>query len=157
VLSDLITPIADAMDVEHSIGAEKLLEHSAPPRVVWVPTKDRYDGPIQQSRTVRSLFTCHSGYDVHLWGESFDAARELRRSFLEVLMANAIASFEIGAGEWVGFDRPRWLKSGEVYVLSLTIMEPITAAPKSLVTVTSVAFDSTGAVPGDNVLQAGEG
>lgn len=141
------------------LGPQYLAEHSAPPRVVWVPSDDLFDGGRVLVRDRFTPLSVRAGFDVHCWGEDLDATRELRRKLLVALHAQGGASLQVERARWAFAPDPLtpWLADGCAWVVRVTLLEPIPADPYATTTVATVALEPfADAAPGDGQLDATE-
>jgi hypothetical protein len=158
-LAELLGPVMTRVGLPLLIGAETLNEHAAPPRIVWVPSVDQFTAAQQGEFYAASRLTCVAGFDVHVWGASFDAARELRRKLVDALHLEYSGSYSIVSAEWVAFDRPEWLRDGQAWVARVTLSEPLTEdtqAITSMVAETDELLSFPDAASGDGKLDAVE-
>lgn len=113
------------------LGARHLLEHGAPPRIVWVPTQDTIGAPLYIGTHPVRLFDSQLGIAVHCWGETFDEAIALRDAFVRASRLLQGAAFEITGGGFYNPNDDGWIKLGEVYALSCSVPLPIFEEPLS--------------------------
>lgn len=134
IFDDLLALLTSAgVTAPMHLGARHLVELAAPPRIVWVPTTDTIGAPKNLGMNPRHLFTSDLGIAVHCWGESFDAALELRDAFVRAARRYAHALFTISGGGFYNPAEDAWIKLGEVYVLQCSFPLPITDSPASAV------------------------
>ncbi len=145
-LSDIISAVTATgslpLGATVEIGEENLAKEGTPPRVVWVPTSDRFVAPTERGATTqRSLHTRQAGVDVHLWGADFAGAESLLAAFVYALRQVVGANYLVTSGQWFG---QRLQAHGRIYVLSLVIGVPLAEpAPQRTVVVSEpqdVAF-----------------
>ncbi len=117
---------ADVPNLQHELGADTVDFHGAPPRVVWVPSTDQYDGdPKRGARTQPAIYEVSEGFDVHLHGADYDAARDLRDAFLRALHRETMGCSTPESGEWAP-GNAGVVRDGRVYVLSIRVQVPVT-------------------------------
>lgn len=102
--------------------------NGAPPRYVWVPTRDTI-GPFTESggfaaRLPRPLLTRRAGVDCHVWGASLAAT--------ETMVHALIAAAHLTLGAYGEYDGVQWQPeamnaSGVLAIVSFVIPIPITA------------------------------
>lgn len=139
-------------DGEILIGRQYQFEGSAPPRIVFVPTKsvfpdkDVYNrsptggaGPYtaeqlaqNQNRSIRSE---NITFEVRCWGASptndpgldFDYTQALYQQVIRSIDHLALGSYIIGAGDWTDakFTSGQLIRDGREMVFSVTFMTPI--------------------------------
>ena len=88
----LVNPLLVAAfpTLEVQIGGEFVTEQSAPPRMVWVPTADTFEGAEQhQAAEPRAIMTRVSGCDVHIWGATVLATEQLIQTLIQTLHGTA--------------------------------------------------------------------
>lgn len=108
------------------LGAEHWIAEGTPPRVVWVPTSDRFDPPAQEHRQYRAYRTRVAGVELRIWGADIGAVETLVNELIVAIHDNARGAYELGAGRWDGQDGAELLELGRAYVLSLTFRIPVT-------------------------------
>lgn len=153
---------AEVAGVKWEVSTRALPTHGAPPRVVWVPGRDRWEGPQKTPRgggaSGRSLATCHAGVELHCWGADRPAAWALVRSIVRALRRRVGPEpfLRIEAGAWLSVTGAATL--GEAYVLAVSVALDVPALPDppATATPTGAALDATGAAAGDGNLDAGE-
>lgn len=140
--------------LQTGLGQRDLDEHSVYPRMVWVPTRDAYTAPTRDRAQQRSLRTCDTVCEVHLWGEEIADVEGMRERLFTVLQAIAPGAWDSTAGEWT---QPGTTTAGEklVMLVSLKFSQHELPAPTT-VTITAVAPDTTGSAPSDGNLDVGE-
>jgi hypothetical protein len=134
---------ADVPGLQHALGADELDAHGAPPRVVWVPSTDQYDGdPKRGARTQPAIYEVSEGFDVHIHGANYDDARDLRDMFLRALHRETMGSSTPESGEWVP-GNAGVVRDGRVYVLSIRVQTPVTQQTQALQTATPAGVTET--------------
>jgi hypothetical protein len=125
-LLDVFTAVGGALgSIPSLFGEENLAEHGAPPRVVWVPTADKFGPPTQRGSVVgdaRALHTNRAAVAVHCWGADTASALALRDQFIVALRGQIGPNYELQDGGWAG---QAMMTNGRVYILSLTLNIPI--------------------------------
>lgn len=140
--------------LQTGLGQRDLDALSAYPRMVWVPQRDAYTPPTRDRALQRSLRTCETTCEVHLWGETIADVEGMRERLLTVLQAIAPGAWDATAGEWT---QPGATTAGEqlVMLVVLRFSQHELPAPTT-VTITAVAPDTTGSADPDGQLQTGE-
>lgn len=138
-----------------AIGARELAKISAPPRVVWVPSRDQIGPKEVASRENPSIYTRFAGVNAHCWGASLEATETLLHAVIAALYATAHGSLRVAGVEWAA---PEVVTRGELAILSFALAIPVLklTTPTQAVEITSVEDESTGAVAGDGILTSGE-
>jgi hypothetical protein len=151
VLADFINAVsAEIPGVPSLIGAEHLAANATPPRLVWVPTTDRFDGAEKGGSISRSMRTRVAGVDLHIWGDDLAAAETLLHQAVSAVHRVAYGSYEVLAGRWLTDDGRELLLKGRVYVLSLAVRMPVTDA-LTKATVTQIVETKKMAFPAGDV------
>lgn len=128
------------------IGRQWLASQSAPPRIVFVPTRSRFDMgrdsygvDVQAKRSQwlqRSIGSEFVHFDVHVWGAAtppdpnggdFDATQVLYQALYQSLWDIAQSSFTMTEGTWVDQapGESQLQKLGHEFVFDLEIGTPI--------------------------------
>jgi len=110
------------------LGGEWSASEGSPPRVVWVPSEDAFDGDPKGGTNPSAIYEAAEGFNVHLWGADFDPTRELRSAFLRALHRNAKGSCRIHRGLWVPANAGL-VREGRLYLLSIAVLVPVTRDP----------------------------
>lgn len=143
VLTALALPVPTYL-----VGADKLYNLDAPPRIVWVPGREVIAGPHAQGgdgvSNPRPLRTRHAQVQVHVWGaHATDAALDL--GVTEVLANHLVAAInDVCHGAWdthsASWDtgQASTTRKGMVYVLDLELQIPFTRELDTLHVVTSM-------------------
>lgn len=121
-----ITPLLPS-EVTVRIGAKFLKDNSGvPPRIVWVPTRDRF-GPTENLQgDDPQLHTCMAGCEAHLWVADYEAGETLRNQVIAACNELYEGSYELGA-------EAGWLKATEgavgdlglVYLMFIAFSVPV--------------------------------
>ncbi len=122
------------------IGSEFLMQNEAPPRIVWVPTKDRYGPPRGVGGNPRNVRTRHVGYECHVWGVDYEAAELLADQVQAALYFLYWGVFQVTEGQWpqnLGATAGEVTQFGRNYVFFFTIDIPIAEAGQTTGTATS--------------------
>lgn len=157
VVADFATAYASAPALAHEVSTRALAEHGAPPRVVWVPTSDEFQGaqknPRGGSTLQHSLMTRACGVTLVCWAETVSAAEDL----VEMLVRHLVRAAGVGA-VGITIQRGQWVSEagasqcGEGYALSITYPVDIraqAATPPTRPTVTPVLNTAGTGTPGD--------
>lgn len=151
------------------VGEEYLINNDAPPRVIWVPTRDQFDGALRYSKpptamTPRSIFTRRAGCQIHVWGagtvvdtnpyKDIAATELLLNRFLYMLRQVAYGAFTLTGGSWL--PKANRGELGRCYLLDVTFDIPVVPAPAddatTSVTLTNVdPMSGTAVFPGSEV------
>ncbi len=124
--------------VKTQIGPEYLRSHDAPPRVIWVPSRDRYGPPMSTGADPRQLRTRLAGCEVHVWERDYEAVEVLLNLVQAAIHAVAYGCYSIEAeAGWLALDGPLQ-HLGRVYVFHAVFMIPVTAAPATTGKVVSI-------------------
>jgi hypothetical protein len=129
-------------------GKEFLAEHASPPRVVWVPTSDTYELPIQNQAAgsppapsatgtnPRPIWIRWAGAELHIWGAAKEQEKETRQREKDQSVMDALVNQTIVALQKLvpGYYRlqggmqtpsPTAVRKGFVYILRVQIAVPI--------------------------------
>ena len=132
-------------DVTIELGAQRLHDHTAPPRILWVPSEDEYGPPVSKGERPVSMpgsaFTKLAGFDIHVWGADETATEELNRLFIEVCHLCIGGAFDIKSGSWEKDGETA--ENGIEYVLLITLKLPVTLSPDTTVQVTQWPITQT--------------
>jgi hypothetical protein len=139
--------IAADMDPEPApkflFGQAQLFSAGAPPRIVWVPTREEYGPPKSATDGVtnpRPLHTRNVQVEAHIWGRDTDEAERLLEIVARALHTLAWGPGRILSGHWdVGGDAKT--VKGEVYVMTLLCERPVTRAPDETAIVNAMAIE----------------
>lgn len=152
--------VAEVPAVMHELSTRALPENASPPRIVWVPSRDRWEAGQKRPRgggsTGKSLATCRAGLEVHCWGASRAAAWTLVKAVVRALRKR------LGPEPFLYLEGGMWLATGqmtqgEAYALAISVALDVPALPApTTTTITAVATDSTRSTTGDGNVDAGE-
>jgi hypothetical protein len=139
---------------QNALDAQKA---GAAPRIVWV-WDDNEEGrpPSHAGASPRALATRVCVLNVHIWGQSEEQAEELFYVVVRAALEMFPGACQYAGASWPTRADPDRAKRGALVIPSLEFAAPIPAAAPELVRILSVDFDSTQAVTGDHVLEAGE-
>lgn len=146
--------LAEVAGCTFSVGSRVADDQSDYPRVRWVPIVDE-PGPAPKNSPIasglqRALMGMPTTFDVECWGEDFEAAVLLRDALVRSLHSVVgPASYALGAGRWAQGDA---LTRGESTSLRVTLRGYVPEASPTVATVTTVAFDTSGATDGDGAV-----
>lgn len=129
-------------------GKEYLAEHASPLRVVWVPTSDTFDPPIQNQgagwppvpssngANPRPIWIRWAGAELHIWGAAVEQEKETRQrekdqSVMDALLNQTIVAlqklvpgyYKLQGGSQT--PAPTAVRRGFVYVLKLQVAIPV--------------------------------
>lgn len=149
---------AEDATVTWELSQSALPKHGAPPRMIWVPTRDRFTA-AQKRPGPHSVMTVMAGFSVTLWGTSIDAVETLRERLCRALRAvlGDEPFREATAGAWVADIGATTLGAAYVLTSSVAMDVPRAAAAPATATPTSVTLDTTRSTTGDGFTDAGEG
>jgi hypothetical protein len=139
------------------LGAKNLKGTGAPPRVVIVPTRDRF-GPSQNiGADPPQILTCFAGAEVHCWAADVPTTEALRNAVLCALMTLAEGSFDLeGPAGWSEKDiEGAQVLNGSLYIFSLHVQMPVTDAPYTTAEVDSIPETSSMTLPGSDTPESG--
>jgi hypothetical protein len=156
LLAEWLAPLMGQVGLPVLTGGEHLTENDAPPRLVWIPSEDQYEGAEQGGDTRKTVVISWTGFAVHCWGKTHDDAREQRRRLLVAFDELMHGAWRVYRSEWLTRERAGWCTDGEVYVLHVGVREGVDGEPYALATPETEDFDASGAAAGDGVLTAGE-
>ena len=153
--------VAEVPTVAHELSTRALPENASPPRIVWVPSRDRWEAGQKRPRgggsTGKSLATCRAGLEVYCWGASRADAWTLVKAVVRALRKR------IGPEPFLYLEGGMWLATGqmtqgEAYALAISVALDVPALPDPPTTtpITDVALDSTRSTAGDGFTDAGE-
>jgi len=147
-------------------GTENLTKQDAPPRYVWVDKGERYTRTTTVGGNPRSLNDRHVTFDIHCWGASYDQAELLLLALITAVRTVMTANYELMHGETLPttYENLGVVKRIEIaFIIPLPLVTlpstsggAVTCDGDPTVTITSVAFDTSGAVAGNNVLETGD-
>lgn len=126
VLADIAALYPAASPVQWAVSSRESNRYGSPPRVVWVPSRDGFEGA--QKRTFggqngqHSIATRVAGVRIELWGETIEQTEDLLESVVRALLKGggpARVGVTILSGQWI--EAPGENALGEGYALSLTL------------------------------------
>lgn len=119
------------------LGAWEQYRNEPPPRVVLVPSRDRFEGVLGRvpvgTAEPAPLLSNSAGIEVHIWGKPSDPAtdpdysfgytetEELRDLFVSALVDSVGQGYTADGGYWIGGE----MDAGKVYVLNISVGTPI--------------------------------
>jgi len=110
-------------------GSDHLQDEDAPPRIVFVPTRERIAGPHGQGGDTvanpRPLATAHLHLECHVWGDDIPTVETLRNHLVAAIHSQAYGAHAEVSGDW-SIGQSSATRKGWVYVLETTIEIPIT-------------------------------
>ena len=145
------------------VSTRETARHASPPRIVWVPSRDRFGGAQKVARSAngRSLITRHAGAQIMVWGvegsgTSIAATEALVRRLCRALFKTGGPEpfLTIGPGAWE--ETPGEMATGEAYVLSIAVAIDVPDLTRPTATVEAVAIDPSRSTAGDGLCDAGE-
>lgn len=141
------------------VGAQLVYDQaSAPPRVVWVRSVDRFEAADRAGKNPRPLMTKQAAILAHCWavganGDTDDKAIEDLENAVSWALRRVLGtSFLASTAEHLR-DTPT--ASGRACVVAFLIAQPITDVTTPTITVTAVAPDAGAAVASDGALDCG--
>jgi hypothetical protein len=162
-LADVIAPISALLTgVTCQVGSEFVSVNDVPPRVIWVPTMDRFDGAQRHGAGYRSVKTRVARCDVHVWGAAaagdVTAFKELRAT--ELLLNRLICfihqvahgAYELEGGDWGAAGISQY---GRLYVLKVAFRIPVVPAEADQ-DETTTTFDDVNDMEGTAVMPSGD-
>lgn len=134
-----------SIPVPHFVGEACRAQHDAPPRIVWVPTRDSYGAARRIGQEERAFRTRLSGWEVDVWDVTMDAAETLVND-LHVAIHRVVLNlwgspllYEVTGGTW--------LTAGEVaalgYCCRLDVVFSIPVGPGGPAKIQPTAFTLT--------------
>ena len=137
VLKALTAELAALLpDVKVVMGAWEKDANEAPPRIVLVPSRDRFSAAVTArvltgTTEPKVIATNKVGLAARIWGDpsgsedyGFTETELLRDRFVSALVTAVGFDFTLGDGEWVG----GLTDNGKIYGLSFTLDTPIVDA-----------------------------
>lgn len=137
------------------LGKKYLDQNSAPPRVVFVPSRDKYGPPQRIGGAQKAIHTCWAGLQVHVWAADVAATESLKDQVLQVLRDTvagltvaqiAADGYRVLGGGWLD---NAWTNRGEVYVLEIECGFPVAPALGPTKVVTSIPQTNQLETPGN--------
>jgi hypothetical protein len=172
-ITELAAGLTDALQyvAPLSLGKRYDGQNVSPPEYLLFPLTESIGGAVQgksATSNARSLGTRRVTLEVHCWGTDYGSAEVLRQAFVTALrVVSAGANYSLGAAQWVD---PLNREYGATIVQQFEVAMPLVSATFSIapatpvadgnsttVTVLTAGFDTSGAVAGDRLLDAGEG
>ncbi len=143
--------LAEVAGCTFGVGWRVADDHGAPPRVRWLPVADEPGAAPKLSPLAsglqRALYAVSTTFDVECWGEDFEAAVTLRDALVRSLHSAAGPTvYALSSGRWAQGDA---LALGEATSLRVTLRAYVPETAPTVATVTTTAFDTSGAVSGD--------
>lgn len=137
VIPDIVAALKARMPAGFPIffGSDHLFKHSRPPRIVLVPTTEKFGPPMQgrdkQGRPLKPILTRSITLDAYFWGQDQAETEGMLLDFLRATHREAATSYTPGVGEWL--DKAQlggFLTAGDLYRLPLTFDTPIVPAER---------------------------
>ncbi len=132
------------------LGSRHRAEREKPPHILWSPIADTYGAAPKQSPMAsglqRALIGLRTAFEVRCWGADYAGAVLLRDAVLRAAKLHGTTSALPSAGQWAA---PDALDQGEMVTLRMEFAGYVPEAAPTTPTVATVAFNTTGAVPGD--------
>lgn len=150
--------LAEDATVAWELSLSALPKHSAPPRMVWVPTTERLV-EAQKRPGPHSVGTILAGFAVAVWGADIAATEMLRTRLLRALLLT-LGPEPFGgayAGEWIRDVGATTLGAGYLLTGAYALDVPRAAAAPATTIPTSVTLDTSRSTAGDGYTDAGEG
>jgi hypothetical protein len=134
------------------LGEEFVADNDAPPRVVFVPSADRYTVQMRSAgtspRTPRSPRTRMAGLKLHCWAakDAADSTAYADLSAAELLVHRVVCALHSISHGAVEFEGGEWTPAGldhhgRVYTLSVRLALPITPPVPTTTSVTVLHVD----------------
>lgn len=118
--------------IYHGYGVAELASAASWPRVLWVPSRDRFDPSRiatfalpSTGRAVKPYNVRLAGFSIYFHGQDTEMVENLLEDYLALMYAEGGTSFEVDGGQWLSEQKPEWLKDGEAYELSIAIAVPV--------------------------------
>lgn len=114
----------------HVFGRRYLMASASHPRIIWVPSQDRFDDGVSQAfpgpggRIAKSRHTRKAGCDLYIHGASTDQVELALNEILVYFSQHFNTSYEVYSGRWKNED-DSWSADGEAYVLSVAFAIPV--------------------------------
>lgn len=162
VVSDFAALYPSAPALAWDVSTRSLADHGAPPRVVWVPHRDDFQGPQKLPRggadAQHSLATRVVGVRCVCWGDTIAATEDLVECLVRALLRRAGPSrvgVTIDSGVWVSETGATTL--GEGYALAIAFPVDVRArATAGAFATVAPTLDTAHSTPGDGYVDAGE-
>lgn len=137
VAADIAALYPAAAALETAVSTRAVDHHGAPPRAIWIPTRDAFAGPSKSpgggQDAQHSIATRVAGVRVELWGADATQTELLIEALVRALLRSAGPAgrgVTIVSGQWV--EAPGQTALGEGYSLSLTLPLDVRAARAAL-------------------------
>lgn len=137
----VVDPLLTATGVRCYLGAEHIATNDSPPKMVWVPTTDRFTRGHRKSQfnprdLRRSIGTRRAGVRVRLWAaatpiatatavQHMAAAEELLRVFLVVIHQQAVGVVTVESMSWIGQDGQELGQMGRAVDVDIAFELPV--------------------------------
>lgn len=121
ILAALKTRVG-ATDAQWFVGADKLQQHDAPPRYVWIPRKGKYAGASRVGGNPRTLVDRLITLECHVWGASLDATEALLEALVAAVVLEAQGAVQIEGEDW---ERAATLHRGALVVVGFAFRVPV--------------------------------
>jgi hypothetical protein len=111
-----------------------------PPRVVWVPNRERMEPADNPGSDPRQLATRAAGVQVHVWGSDYDATETLLNQVISAIhnSAQLWGAYKLtGEAGWLALDG-RFTVLGRCYVFEVEFLIPVVEGPYTTGLVTSI-------------------
>jgi hypothetical protein len=139
ILTDIISHLPGG--TASLIGPEFVRDLATkPPRVIWIPGKDRWVAPDDPGADPRPLWTRAAGVEVHIWGADYDATEDLINGVATAIHEGSQlwgGYAAVGDAGWPTLDG-RFTALGRLYVMNVEFFIPVTAQPFTRGLVTSI-------------------
>lgn len=133
VLADIAALYPTASVVQWAVSSRESTRYGSPPRVVWVPSRDAFEGPQKTPRGGQdgqhSIATRVAGVRIELWGATPEQTEDLLESVVRALLKGGGPSrvgVTIVSGQWI--EAPGENALGEGYALAITLPVDIRAS-----------------------------
>lgn len=157
-LTDIIAAVGEQLDdsIDVKVGKKNLNANGAPPRIIWVPTQDRFAPTQRVGGNAKAILTRKAGVEVHCWGADFAATEDLINQALVAIYAAVVklpAALIMPQGfrilDDAGWLANAWTNNGEVYVFHAEFHLPVTTAPAPTAKVTALPITPELETPGN--------
>lgn len=103
---------------QHYEGPEELAALHAPPRYVWLPVDDTFNGTVDSKGFPRSVATGLEAFSIHCWGATYATTYRLRGNLIVALRKVAKNRVKPAGGRWLLADANGRNVQGRVYILT---------------------------------------
>jgi hypothetical protein len=157
--SGYVAPLGYVLPIPFFVGEMYINQNDAPPRLVFVPTFDRFDAPMRIGEKRRALKTRVAGLECAVWGPiippdpadpllDFAGTEELVRELVVALDQELRARF--GEGEALELTSSEWMTPGQITSLGMVcvirfalkvpvlVEAPLTGTATTVTTTTSI-------------------